>query len=456
MDLIGEEYGAKKVSRRALQQRASAAAASAAAEEGSSDQGSSDEDQADNDDAEADDGSDASADDGQAYGSQQLQDEGSSASDDDQGDGGGGPLGSDNDDESDDSDTEANADQSNVFLGGGGGDDMDKFRAAEALRQRRWWDGYLEVRILLQRLLDTANRAPPPRALPAYRAAEPALAPLAAAAAARADALAAGLSALRKGHMRQAGIAVGGGDGQEEAGGGVPEGGGGDTIWEDALADYRRCRAWWERCVERWQRRTAALSPALQRKFKAVNQGVWAQVEASMADKERARRKLFALRADTDARCFGRFIAPPSEEAALDSAAAAAAAASDDDIDDGERNAAALRASRWRADPIDCEVLDDRELYHHQLKEFVEGGEGGRDGAAAAAAAAAAARLRQRKRRKVDRRASKGRKLRYEVHAKLQNFAFPQEYGPPPMDADELFASLFGRSRSSAPINGAD
>jgi hypothetical protein len=35
----------------------------------------------------------------------------------------------------------------------------------------------------------------------------------------------------------------------------------------------------------RWQRRTQVLSPALQNKFKAVNQGVWAQVAASMADK---------------------------------------------------------------------------------------------------------------------------------------------------------------------------
>jgi protein AATF/BFR2 len=48
----------------------------------------------------------------------------------------------------------------------------------------------------------------------------------------------------------------------------------------------------------------------------------------------------------------------------------------------------------------------------------------------------------------VDRKASKGRKVRYNVHAKLQNFMFPMPTASAfettgPQDADKLFQSLF-------------
>jgi protein AATF/BFR2 len=153
------------------------------------------------------------------------------------------------------------------------------------------------------------------------------------------------------------------------------------------------------------------------------------------------------LQSDTEGSC-GRFLLPAAADA---DAAAAAAAANDsnDEDDDAVHNtinssstSSSSRASRWRSDPVDTEVLDDRELYQHLLKEFVEAG------AAGSSSALASGRLRQRKRRRVDTRASKGRKLRYEPHPKLQNFTFPQEYGASPMDADELFASLFGQSRN--------
>ncbi|KAI9840451.1 MAG: rRNA-processing protein bfr2 [Sclerophora amabilis] len=49
-------------------------------------------------------------------------------------------------------------------------------------------------------------------------------------------------------------------------------------------------------------------------------------------------------------------------------------------------------------------------------------------------------------RKKVDTRASKGRKLRYTVHEKLQNFMAPEDRGKwGPRQVDELFGSLLGR-----------
>ena len=48
-----------------------------------------------------------------------------------------------------------------------------------------------------------------------------------------------------------------------------------------------------------------------------------------------------------------------------------------------------------------------------------------------------------KQRKQVDRRASKGRKLRYHVHEKLANFMAPQELEAPQFAA-QLFTNLFG------------
>jgi hypothetical protein len=49
----------------------------------------------------------------------------------------------------------------------------------------------------------------------------------------------------------------------------------------------------------------------------------------------------------------------------------------------------------------------------------------------------------KRRRREVDRKASKGRKISYEVHPKLQNFMFPAD-GVQTVAVHELFAHVFG------------
>ena len=54
-----------------------------------------------------------------------------------------------------------------------------------------------------------------------------------------------------------------------------------------------------------------------------------------------------------------------------------------------------------------------------------------------------------KRRKATDRRASKGRKLRYHVHEKLVNFMTPSEaVGTAPGLASQLFSSLFGRALS--------
>ncbi|KAG9120400.1 rRNA-processing protein bfr2 [Ceratobasidium sp. 392] len=91
-----------------------------------------------------------------------------------------------------------------------------------------------------------------------------------------------------------------------------------------------------------------------------------------------------------------------------------------------------------------AEVFDDLDFYQTLLRDVIDsraGADGSEDWAT---------RQRLKKAKKiVDTKASKGRKLRYEIHEKLQNFMVPVPTGTwHEEQIDELFANLFGRGLS--------
>ncbi|GFP87762.1 protein bfr2 [Phtheirospermum japonicum] len=87
----------------------------------------------------------------------------------------------------------------------------------------------------------------------------------------------------------------------------------------------------------------------------------------------------------------------------------------------------------------DPELLDDSDFYQQLLKEFFET----IDPSSSETAFYALKRLQTKKRKIVDRRASKSRKIRYNVHEKIVNFMAPRPVDIPPM-APKLFENLFG------------
>ena len=96
---------------------------------------------------------------------------------------------------------------------------------------------------------------------------------------------------------------------------------------------------------------------------------------------------------------------------------------------------------------------DDSKIYQHMLRDFVALGAsaGGRSTSAGLAADAAAERLRRAAQKKkgqsakdIDRKASKGRKIRFSANPKLENFTFPVSRPVPTMGEDDWFRSLFG------------
>lgn len=134
------------------------------------------------------------------------------------------------------------------------------------------------------------------------------------------------------------------------------------------------------------------------------------------------------------------------------------------------RTPAVADESNGAADPHDEDedrIYDDADFYGVLLKELLEARNANAavDYSIAASNAAngkveseyqAARQAKTHSRPDVDRKASKGRKMKYTVHEKLQNFMAPEDRGRwERRQRDELFGSLFGR-RSALQEDGEE
>ncbi len=90
----------------------------------------------------------------------------------------------------------------------------------------------------------------------------------------------------------------------------------------------------------------------------------------------------------------------------------------------------------------DEEIFDDSDFYSKLLRELVENSSKG----SSMSVAMAGSDWLKKSKKKVDTKASKGRKVRYEVHAKLVSF-MPASGFDLPKVSDELFGNLFGTRR---------
>jgi hypothetical protein len=89
--------------------------------------------------------------------------------------------------------------------------------------------------------------------------------------------------------------------------------------------------------------------------------------------------------------------------------------------------------------------FDDSKLYQHMLQDYITlSAERGKDNAATAAAERMKRSMKKKTKKDIDWRASKGRKIRYVVHEKLQNFTFPVSRFASSMGEDVLFKSMLG------------
>ena len=110
------------------------------------------------------------------------------------------------------------------------------------------------------------------------------------------------------------------------------------------------------------------------------------------------------------------------------------------------RSCAPVQAAKKVAE--DADIYDDADFYQLLLKELVD--QRSADTVAGSGAAAtvrfAAAAKEAKAKKHVDTRASKGRKMRFNVHDKLQNFMAPEDRRSWEQSAiDRLFGTLFGQ-----------
>ncbi|POM58883.1 Traub family protein [Phytophthora palmivora] len=176
-----------------------------------------------------------------------------------------------------------------------------------------------------------------------------------------------------------------------------------EDLWQEITATNSTLLPQYNDILNTYTRKTdlaAGGKNSQAKKFKAVNQDILAQVESVLVDPQRVKRKAHA----------------PLDVPEAD-------------------------ATEGAEDLLDELMYDDSDFYQQLLKEFIESGGGG------AGQDAMVRRTHRKKKKIVNRKASKGRQLRYTVHPKLENFMFPEPYPKPEMDVDELFRSLFGQVR---------
>ncbi|GLI61940.1 hypothetical protein VaNZ11_004501 [Volvox africanus] len=203
------------------------------------------------------------------------------------------------------------------------------------------------------------------------------------------------------------------------------------SLHHEALAPFR------DLSLDSWHRRTvlSSGSGALRNSgLRALNKSISNQVQALMRDPAKfIKRTRLAV-----ATCPRVLCEMPRSSAA---AAAALDPLGSDGNDapegrDGTEGPSSTVAAEILEEERDPETYDDGEFYQQLLKEFLD--KGILEGASVMPKGA-------KKRKLVDRRASKGRKLRYHVQDKLVAFMAPVDFTPPPFAAN-LFSNLFGHS----------
>ncbi|XP_015889466.3 uncharacterized protein LOC107424237 isoform X1 [Ziziphus jujuba] len=192
--------------------------------------------------------------------------------------------------------------------------------------------------------------------------------------------------------------------------------GDGDEDWMRISQMHMRIAPFRNRSIDKWQRKTQVTTgaAAIKSKLQAFNQNVSEQVASYMRDPSRMIKQMQLRRSTVGV--FG-------------------AVSEGEDIPK-EENSQTDGSTLADGDP---ELLDDSDFYQQLLKEFFEMV----DPASSEAAFYALKKLQTKKRKIVDRRASKSRKIRYNVHEKIVNFMVPQPMDLPSM-APKLFENLFG------------
>lgn len=191
-----------------------------------------------------------------------------------------------------------------------------------------------------------------------------------------------------------------------------------DTDWARINTLHTRIVPFRNHSVDKWHRKTqlSAGAAAIKNKLRAFNQSITQQVSAYMRDPTSMIKRMQQMRSSVH-------VLGDSPQAPV-----------------VEKTEISKRHSQEVNEDGDPELLDDSEFYQLLLQEFLES----TDPTSLGTNIHSMKKIKNKKRKAVDRRASKSRKIRYNVHEKIVNFMAPEPMVLPPM-APKLFSNLFGQ-----------
>ncbi|BFZ05143.1 hypothetical protein BsWGS_08182 [Bradybaena similaris] len=187
--------------------------------------------------------------------------------------------------------------------------------------------------------------------------------------------------------------------------------------------------------LSKWDEKTRLTQGKIKAKnFSAFEVSVLKQIEQILVNRDRLVKRLHQQRSAY------RILGKPNNEA--DSKAGEDGVVEDDD-DDVEIK---LKQRTKHEAEVNHEIIDDNDFYHVCLRDLIEMKQNEEtDPVMANKQWLEIQRLRNKQKRKVDTRASKGRKIRYHVKEKLKNYMAPYDKSAwSDEQKDDLFKALFG------------
>ncbi|XP_029904808.1 protein AATF [Myripristis murdjan] len=181
--------------------------------------------------------------------------------------------------------------------------------------------------------------------------------------------------------------------------------------------------------LQKWHDKTRLTMGKSSKGFGAFDRNILTQVEQVLMDNERLVRRTQTRRSEY--RVLGKREAPAPVFA------------------EGEEAEQQLKANTHLKD-LDEDIFDDDDFYHQLLRELIErktSAADPNDQVAMGRQWLAIQKLRSKIKKKVDTKASKGRKVRFHIHSKLVNFMAPIDHSSMNDEArTELYRCLFGNS----------
>ncbi|XP_029988122.1 protein AATF [Sphaeramia orbicularis] len=189
--------------------------------------------------------------------------------------------------------------------------------------------------------------------------------------------------------------------------------------------------------LQKWHDKTRLTMGKSSKDFGAFERNILTQVEQVLMDKERLVRRTQTRRSEY--RVLGK----------------KEASAQTSETTEGEVAEQQLKANTHLKD-LDEDIFDDDDFYHQLLRELIErktSAADPNDQVAMGRQWLAIQKLRSKIKKKVDTKASKGRKVRFHVHSKLVNFMAPIDHSTVSDEArSELYRGLFGQNSSSVSV----